>query len=80
MDLNFTTYQKVILTVYFVLGLPMLPIIPMIWLMKRYLFEDKKFLKPENRQSLIVEACSWMITYTIFFGGAYAFIRCVNPR
>lgn len=77
---SLTTRQKIILSIYFVVGLPALPIVPVLGLLQRYVMEDKKLFSPENRQYLIITVCSWMITYSVFFSIIYFTIRCLNPR
>ena len=60
--------QKIILSVYFILGLPGLPLAVIMLLMQRYLFEFKELFQPENRGDLAIFFCSYMITFTIFGG------------
>lgn len=78
MELNFTTHQKITLTIYFVLGLPALPIVPLLWLIKRYVFQDKEYFDPKNRYELIIETCSSMFSYTVFFALYYALAKCAS--
>lgn len=53
------TRQNKILTAYFVLGLPGLPIACMMWLIGKYIFQSKNLYSKEM-------FCSMMFTSTIF--------------
>ena len=44
-----TKYNKTVLTIYFILGLPALPIALVMLLMQRYIMGDEGVFKPENR-------------------------------
>lgn len=50
-----TRYTKTVLTIYFVLGITMLPLALIAMLIKRYIFEDKEVFKPENRNQFIFD-------------------------
>ena len=61
-----TKYNKTVLTIYFILGLPALPIALVMLLMQRYIMGDEGVFKPENREDFIYLTCTYMITFTLF--------------
>jgi hypothetical protein len=54
------TKQNIKLTIFFILGLPALPIACVMWLMNRYIFDDKN----QSKELFI----SFMLAATVFFG------------
>lgn len=63
---QFDKRQKVILSIYFIVGLPLLPMVPLMILMKRFLFEDKDCLLPENRKPLVIELLSMQVAMVVW--------------
>lgn len=74
-----TTRQKIICSIYFILGLPGLPLAIIMILMQRYLTVDNELFKPENRKDLIIFFCSWMIASVIFAGLICLLLHFVKP-
>jgi hypothetical protein len=75
---SLTLYQKTILTIYFVVGLPMLPMVPIWWAMRRFIFGDKKWFQPDNRVNLIIETLSLMLTFTLFGSLVLLIAKCTH--
>lgn len=70
--------QKIILSIYTILGCLALPLSIFFLLSRRYVFEDKEILKPENRVQFIVEFCSSMIAFTVFGGLIWLLVHFIR--
>jgi hypothetical protein len=56
----------------------MLPMVPIWWAMRRFIFEDKKWFQPDNRVNLIGETLSFMITFTLFGSLCLLIAKCTH--
>lgn len=77
---NLTKYQKIIVSIYFILGITALPIACVFFLMQRYFINDQKIFLPENRADLIISFSSFMMAITFcggfFIGMYFLFAKC----
>ena len=73
-----TKRQKIVCSIYFILGMPALLLSCIFFLQRRYIFEDKEILKPENRVQFIVEFCSSMIAFTVFGGLIWLLVHFIR--
>jgi hypothetical protein len=74
-----TKRQKIICSIYFILGVPALPLAVVMVLMRRYLAGDTQYFNPENRVNFIVEFCAYMIAFTLFGGLICLLLHFVKP-
>lgn len=63
--LDFSNYNRFVLVIYTVLGLPGLPMAILMLLIRRYAMGNTNLFKPENRVELIVDYCTSSFVFTV---------------
>jgi len=71
--------QKIIVSIYLIVGIMALPLACVYILMKRYIVEDKEAFNPENRGALIIEFSSFMVACTVFAGLILLLVHFIRP-